>query len=295
VRDFETPDVEAPQNATAVTFGRKAAGIRTLPPSHISISVLNGNGVTGSASNAAYSLGQQGYRIVEPPNAADRNAPNFKYFHTEVYYDKRQPNARLAAKKVADLFGDAELKRLPGTLRAKAQRAMVTVVVGSTFHGTLAPAPVDRTPKKEPAYVRADPAQSLSLLRSVRKKVKFRLMVPSVLERSSYLDHETPLRVYTVTKGKEAVRLTFLSGRELAGYWGIEETSWNDAPVLQHPSFTHRIKKRKFDFYYNGAHLHMVVLRTSKASYWVVNTLDDLLSNETMIEIAKGLKPLARR
>ena len=33
----------------------------------------------------------------------------------------------------------------------------------------------------------------------------------------------------------------------------------------------------------------MVVLKTRKASYWVVNTLLDSLSNETMIEIAKGL------
>ena len=89
------------------------------------------------------------------------------------------------------------------------------------------------------------------------------------------------------------MRLTFLAGSELSGYWGIEETSWADAPILDHPSFKHKIKGREFYFYYNGAHLHMVVLKTRKAGYWVVNTLDDLLSNETMIEIAKGLKPLA--
>ena len=52
VQDFQTPDVEAPRNAAAVSFGRKAAGVKSLPPSHISISVLNGNGVTGSASTA---------------------------------------------------------------------------------------------------------------------------------------------------------------------------------------------------------------------------------------------------
>jgi LCP family protein required for cell wall assembly len=294
VQAFETPDVAAPQNATAVTFGRKAAGIKTLSPRQISINVLNGNGVTGSASNAAYSLGQQGYRIVVPPNAADRNAPNFKYFHTMVYYDKKQRSGRAAGQKVANLFGDAELKPLPAAMRAKAQGALLTVVVGSTFHGTLAPAPVDKTPKKTPAYVRSDASESTSLLRSVRRKVKFRLMVPTVVERSSSIDREVPLRVYAVTKGKEAVRLTYLAGSELAGYWGIEETTWNDAPILDHPSFKHKIKGREFYFYYNGPHLHMVVLRTSKASYWVVNTLDDLLSNETMIEIAKGLKPLPR-
>jgi hypothetical protein len=34
-------------------------------------------------------------------------------------------------------------------------------------------------------------------------------------------------------------------------------------------------------------------LRHGSASYWVVNTLRDELSNETMIAIAKGLQPLS--
>ena len=37
----------------------------------------------------------------------------------------------------------------------------------------------------------------------------------------------------------------------------------------------------------------MVVLRTPAATYWVVNTLLDTLSNDTMLAIAKGLKPSA--
>jgi hypothetical protein len=36
----------------------------------------------------------------------------------------------------------------------------------------------------------------------------------------------------------------------------------------------------------------MVVLKRAGATYWVVNTLLDSLSNETMLAIAKGLKPL---
>ena len=38
----------------------------------------------------------------------------------------------------------------------------------------------------------------------------------------------------------------------------------------------------------------MIVLRHGGASYWVVNTLLDELSNETMIAIAKGLQPLGK-
>jgi hypothetical protein len=36
------------------------------------------------------------------------------------------------------------------------------------------------------------------------------------------------------------------------------------------------------------------VLRSGRASYWVVNTLRDELSNETMLAIARGLRPLGK-
>jgi hypothetical protein len=37
-----------------------------------------------------------------------------------------------------------------------------------------------------------------------------------------------------------------------------------------------------------------VVLDAGGATYWVVNSLLDKLSNETMLAIAKGLRPLGR-
>jgi hypothetical protein len=39
----------------------------------------------------------------------------------------------------------------------------------------------------------------------------------------------------------------------------------------------------------------MVVLHGVDGTYWVVNSLLDKLSNETMLEIAKGLRALPRR
>jgi hypothetical protein len=38
----------------------------------------------------------------------------------------------------------------------------------------------------------------------------------------------------------------------------------------------------------------MVVLRENGATYWVVNTILDSLSNETMLSIARGLRPLPK-
>lgn len=292
VRDFTTPDVDAPEKATSVALGLKPKKKAVPPASRTTISVLNGNGVDGSATIAADALRQRGYTIVLPPNGRLRNAPTYNYFQTKVYFDPTQSGAKVAATRVAALFSDGEVGRLPIRISNLAGGAMLTVVTGQTFHNTLTAGPVDKTPKKSPPYVRSDPGQTKLLLASVKRRVDFRLMVPAVIERSSYIDREVPLRVYALKKHERAVRLTFLAGSELSGYWGIEETKWSDAPALQEPNFTRKIKGREFDLYYSGAHLHMVVLREHGATYWVVNTLLDALSNETMISIAKGLKPL---
>ena len=78
------------------------------------------------------------------------------------------------------------------------------------------------------------------------------------------------------------------------GTLAVQMTDWEDAPALADKSLSRRIGGRTYDLYYDGSKLHMVVLRTPKARYWVVNTLLDRLSNETMIAIAKGLRPLGK-
>src|SRR5204862_540496 len=83
-----------------------------------------------------------------------------------------------------------------------------------------------------------------------------------------------------IKKGYRAVRLTYSTG--LNEYWGIEETNWDEAPALADASFIHRIHGREFSLYYAGPHLHMVVLRENGATYWVVNTILDSLSDETV-------------
>jgi len=294
VRDFVQPDVTSPEKARDVTLGIKRH-TRVARPASVTFSVLNGNGVQGSAANAAYALGQRGYKIVLPPEGRPVNAPTQNYFNTTVVYDASQKNAKIAARQLANLFGDAHVKQLsadsPALMRL-ANGAMTTVVVGQNFHGTLAPAPVDRTPKRQPAVVVRNPAATLAYLRSVRHRVHFRLEVPRLIERNSRPEPLAPIRVHRMNKDHVGVRLTFQTGEN--EYWGIEETDWTDAPILNSPSFEHRLHGRTFDFYYSGAHLHMIVLKENGATYWVTNTILDALSNETMLAIAKGLRPLGR-
>ncbi len=293
VRQWANPDVESPKKATAVALGEKVKR-KAPPPKETTVTVLNGNGVTGSASNASYLLGQRGYPILTPPNGIPANAPTFTYFRTAVYFDPKQKGAKEAGRKVANLFGSADVKKSTPAIRALAGDAMLTAVVGQTFHGTLASAPVDQTPKREPANVVPGAEASLELLRQRQKKVAFPLMVPTVLESSSWIDRERPVRLYRFDeKGKhKTVRLTYKMGSN--DYWAVQESDWADAPVLGSRNFVRNIGGRRYELFYSGPHLHMVVLEQANANYWVVNTLLDRLSNETMLAIAKGLRPIAK-
>jgi hypothetical protein len=266
-----------------------------IPPKQVTLTVLNGNGVAGAAGNASYLLGQKGYSTVVPSSGQPANAPNWNYFHSKVYYDPSRPkDGKVAAAQVARLVGSADVEPLPQNLKQSSNNALLTVIVGSTFHGHLAPIVIPQPLKRQPANVRRDPAETRSRLFAVRKRLPFTLQYPTVLERNSSLDDgygETPLRIYPLA-GKPALRLTFRTGAN--EYWGIQETQWADAPVLADKSITQRINRREYDLYYSGSNLHMVVLRDRGATYWVVNTLLNSLSNETMLAIARGLRPLPR-
>jgi LCP family protein required for cell wall assembly len=297
VQQFMNPDVEASTTATEVALGRKIRKRkRTIPPKQVTLTVLNGNGVAGSASNASYLLGRQGYSTVIPPSGQPANAPNWNYFHSKVYFDPTRPkDGKVAAAQVAKLVGSADVEPMPPKIRRDlSNNALLTVIVGSTFHGHLAPVVVPKTPTRQPPYVRRDPAETRSALFAVRKRLPFTLQYPTFIERSSSLDNgygETPLRIYPLA-GTPALRLTFRTGGN--EYWGIQETRWGTAPALADKSLTQRINGRQYDLYYSGDNLHMVVLRDRGATYWVVNTLLNRLSNETMLTIARGLRPLPR-
>jgi LCP family protein required for cell wall assembly len=297
VQQFLNPDVEASTTATEVALGRKLTKRkRTIPPKRVTLTVLNGNGVAGSASNASYLLAQKGYTTVTPPNGTPANAPTWNYFHSKVYFDPaRAGNGKIGAQQVARLVGSADVEPMPPKIRPLSNGALLAVVVGSTFHGELTPVVQPQTPTRHPAKIRRDPGETRSRLLAVRKRLPFQLQYPTVLERNSTLDDgygETPLRIYPLA-GQPTLRMTFKTGY-IGDYWGIQETRWGTAPALADKNRTVYLGGRPFDLYYSGSDLHMVVLRTGGATYWVVNTLVNSLSNETMLAIAKGLRPLPR-
>ncbi|HEX4678516.1 MAG TPA: LytR C-terminal domain-containing protein, partial [Gaiellaceae bacterium] len=294
VDQFQNPDVQAPTDANAAALGQKIKQT-TLPPSSVSVTVLNGNGVQGAAANASYMLAQRGYQTLTPPNGLQADWPT-PVFHSKIYYDPAQKGSKAAAVAMQNLMQPADVAKLPRTPRMLAldPGSMLMVVLGQTFRGTIASIPTRVVPKHEQATVRYD-AGAAGLLKPYVKKVPFKLMVPTVLERYSSPDTlpgDKPIAYYWMDQARKhkGVRLVFHNGAN--EFWGVQETDFTAAPALADRSFHRILGGRAFDLYYSGTHLHMVVLRQGGSTYWVVNTLLDSLSNETMLAIAKGLKPL---
>jgi LCP family protein required for cell wall assembly len=298
VSSFLHPDVTLPERASSQALGLKPKPKKThrLKPTDISTLVMNAGNVPGRAANTDYLLRQLGYDTVHLPASIPANAP--QTFETNVYYDPVQPNAKQAAEKLKPLFGaHTRVLALAPAIAPYAQQAgnpLTVVAFGTSFDGTLVTLPPPaQTPPRQPASVSDGVSVTESSLQAVASQVPFRLMVPHEIASGSRLSSSEGIRVFKPLEHQHEAVLTFVTP---AGnvYWQIEETSWNSAPILSNPTGHATLDGRRFALYTTGGHIHMVVLHRGKASYWVVNTLQDDLSNETMIAIAKSLAPLPK-
>jgi LCP family protein required for cell wall assembly len=291
--------------ASVLATGSSARGRRnptTLAPRPrvTTVTVLNGNGVPGAAAIASYLLSRRGYRTLPPPAGAPANAPSASYLHTAIYYRVGNAASRAAALRIARFVASADVVALPRNrqLLSLDPGSTVLVVLGRTFHGHLTVRPTRTRVPLAPPMVRTDSAPGLALLRPIARRVPFTVEVPTVLEQTSgpdTLSGDVPVRVYDIDGrgGHKAIRLVFVTADR--AFWGVEETNMPDPPALGDRSVTRRLGGRTFQLYYSGKQLNMVVLRRGTVSFWVVNTLLDELSNQTMMAIAEGLRPLSAR
>ena len=236
VREFKNPDVESPRKATAVALGEKLKQ-RVPPPRATSVLVLNGNGVEGSASTRE--LPPRAARV--PDAVAGRRSDGERADvrllpHRRSTSTQRRAGAKPAARKLANLFGSADVKKLTPKIRALGNDAMVVAVIGQTFHGRLAPAPVDQTPKRQPASV---------VVRSERgrrpaPRAPARDPVPADgADEDRHAPRGSTASCRSGSTGSTATRSTRRCGSRTGmgsnEYWGVQMTDWEDAPVARRP------------------------------------------------------------
>jgi len=140
----------------------------------------------------------------------------------------------------------------------------------------------------------ADWAGGLSRVTRARKAAGFTVYYPGHrLEAGEYV--EEPPRTYTITDrgGHEhrAYRIVVDAGEDLGQYYGIQGTTWKNAPILDDPSEKRIIDDKEFELFYDGRKLRLVALRTDEAVYYVSNTLSLTLTNAQMLDLAASLRP----
>lgn len=295
---FLDPDEDAREKTADQVTGQKSgaagdegAGGKLPPASTVTIEVKNGNGVAGAAGETAVSLRGLGYRVTVQPGEAG-NADHLNYANSRVQY--RNDADRALAEHIADSVNGATVEK-QSSANVTAARILVIVGDGAGVTGEEGPtAEVNRVPEKAPARVVADREYGLDEFLLLRGKTKVPLMYPTVRELNS--TYETPVRAYKVAKGREvydAYRMVAKTGG--LDYWGLQGTTWPDPPLLEDPTREMTRGGRTYMLFFNGTKLHMVAWRERGAVYWVSNSVLDKLSNETMLAIAQGVRPVPRR
>jgi LCP family protein required for cell wall assembly len=296
---FMHPDVTLSRRADCQVIGckPKVHAAKQLKPGDVTTLVLNGTTQIALARDTSFKLAVAGFHTVQLPATVPANAPRQDYYDSYVYYDPVQPGAKSAAATLQQALGsNTKIAQLPPDIAGYAQEAhnpLTVTVIGTGFGGqVVAPAArLQAPPPKQPPHVGTFDARPYV----GGYHVPFRMYLPSVIASGSRFTSMTPVRVFKPASHDHELVLTFVTG---AGniYYQVIETDWTDAPILRNPTGKYHDRKtgRTFSLYTTSGNIHMVVFRKGGASYWVVNTLRDELSNETMLAIARGLHPLTK-
>jgi LCP family protein required for cell wall assembly len=299
VHSFLHPNLRQTKNVGVEFLGhhpKQAKSKHALPKSKISVLVLNAGNVAGEAANTALLLSQHGYTTKKLPADITANAPKVARC-TTVYYDPVQPDAKQAAQQIRPLFGSCsrvtQMSTVIASYASKAGNPKTVVAVGTSFGGKLhIPRPV-KPPHRVPPQVSPGLSITAPHLHGITPRVHFPVMAPHLIAEGSQLSTEEGIRVFKPVRHRHEVVLTFLLPSGIQ-YWQVEETDWTWAPILANPTGQFFYHHRKFLLYTTGGTIQMVVLKTPKATYWVLNTILNQLSNSTMLAIAESLQPLGR-
>ena len=130
-----------------------------------------------------------------------------------------------------------------------------------------------------------------------RKKIDFPFYFPTLRATGSRYAATEP-RTYTIRDGRgkrhDAYRLVFYNGR-IGEYYGVQGLTWKAPPVLDNPSETRTVDGRRLRIYRTGRKVRIVAWETSNGVYWVSNTLNQALSTDQMIGIARSLRRLGQK
>ncbi len=93
------------------------------------------------------------------------------------------------------------------------------------------------------------------------------------------------------SKRHRAYRIVLYAG-EVGEYYGVQGTTWKDAPILDNEHDEVRMRGRTYKRYFDGRKIRLIAWERENVVYWVSNTLSLRLTNRQMMDVARSLQPI---
>ena len=130
---------------------------------------------------------------------------------------------------------------------------------------------------------------------AARHALGFPIFYPTRATAAARPSNSSSPRLYVLRdragRRHHAYRLVFVQNELEGQYYGIEGTDWQTPPLLSHPTGHQTVNGRRLLLFREGERLRTVAWRTSRAVYWLSNTLGDTLTNSQMVGIAATAQP----
>ena len=266
VHQFTNP-TQPPVKTTGTKIGKKMFPVR----------VYNGSGIAGLATTAASQLSAQGYDAEAVADALE-----YPDKVTAVYAPK---SLRSQADAIAAMMWPSDVrivKRTPGTMDG------ISVFVASSFDGTIE---IPQTVVQQQQTLEKNQKVDWTTWQQYDKQTPLKLEAPTAWSSGFTYDEWRNYSIET-TDGKHSAASVAVVETPQYGYWSIQAMRWPDPPAIEHPNSTQTIAGRRFMLFYQGDNLHMVAWKEHGTLYWVLNTLDNQLSNDLMLGLAASCKPV---
>ena len=249
----------------------KARGPR-ITQAMYDVTLHNTTGIAGLATSVSDQLSAIGYQTTVGVDAAE--SPGTA---TEIYAPTQLTDA---AQTLGDILWPSEVHiigRAPGVADG------IQVFVGSQFDGTIE-LPTEQA--AQPAQtIERDQQYDLASWQQLDAATPINLQMPTVWSPGLGYDEFRAYKVET-TGGRMANAAVVVGTTPKGGYFDIQAMRWLDPPAIDNPDAKRVIAGRRYLFFYQGEHVHMIAWRRSNTLYWVLNTLDNELDNELMTAMA---------
>ena len=273
IDQFVSPVFENPE---PLMPGAASPQVPSEATKKVSIEVLNGSGVEGAAAVATNLLAQKGYTSVQ----VGGNASN-SYSENQIYL--REGN-QAAAEELATLFKPAQVAPMPPELTTKAQ---ILIAVGSSFEGQL----TEKQPEVKAAlHFEQDSETGRHSWQAAALQLPFQLEKPTSFPTEfDYVDFHT-YEIETDDGPRPALKV--VAEDEAGNRWGIMETTFTNAPLLEKPTLEREVSGKNYRFYYVNDKLRYMAWQDGDVVCWLSNSLQSSLSEKTMVQLAISFKPV---